>query len=138
MTRDEFISAYMAGSPMCRDADRTAQGFEVKGMTSGGRWLALPCECDYDECHGWAMMPAELTAVLLHCDGHLPDGLGPLVFNARCAGCGATWAMTYNRDLIGKLIHRAPPCRCPDCDTADIFALIVDSYEQAARKDAAS
>jgi len=139
MTRDEFIDGYMANSPICRDmpARRTPQGFEFGDLDLHDGFIALPCQCDYEGCHGWGMVPASFATVLLHCHTHLPDGIGPLMLNVRCNRCRATWTVRYADDLFDKLTHHKAPCRCPGCDTIDIFKLIVESYEQAAQQDAA-
>ncbi len=55
MTRAEFIAAWINRSEG-DDLHATATGVSLE---PGGQdvKVALPCECDYDGCEGWAMIP---------------------------------------------------------------------------------
>jgi DNA-directed RNA polymerase subunit RPC12/RpoP len=127
ITRNEFIDAYMARSRLGRGAERrTPFGFT---NLESGTWIALPCDCDYEGCQGWAMMPNALSTVAVHCDVHLPPGHEALVFQMRCARCAATWALPCDRTLMDKIVDHE--IVCPGCGSGDfINHLMVESYSE--------
>jgi hypothetical protein len=124
MTRDEFIDCYMARSGFGDRAERMPLGFRRSDI---GDWIALPCDCGYEGCSGWAMMPNTLSVVVIHCDLHLPPGYEALVFQMRCTACSGTWSLPCDRKLMNPLVQHE--IVCPHCGNGDFLNhLYVESY----------
>lgn len=85
MTREEFITGYMARSGMPAKW-RTPDGYACPVSNEPGldhlpplTRVALECHCGEEGCEGWAMIPGDAESIAVHRwrngDGPLPDFL---------------------------------------------------------------
>jgi hypothetical protein len=123
MTRDEFIDRYIANSTPRYTYRRTRLGYSIDGE----HWLALPCDCGEENCHGWAMMPNDLIAIILHCDLHANGRVRD--FDVRCSHCGHKWQLAFAPYVIDRLMQRGYAA-CPQCRRGPL-GLKVESYRNA-------
>lgn len=64
MTKEEFIDYYTKNANLQRY--RTEDGYSVPGRIPR---IALPCNCEYEGCMGWVMIPNEPDRIDDHLKG---------------------------------------------------------------------
>lgn len=72
MTRNEFIKAFAKKNGLPDEATRFAS-IGVLKISDGSTYIALPCGCGEEGCHGWAMVGVE--SVPTHLELHSPEPL---------------------------------------------------------------